>query len=100
MCRLRTRQTLAQSNLPRPKITIPLAGDEVFKRIVKRSIIVDMIKKFPYWIYVVGVFVVWAIVLLVARGFLSSSRYHNLLIFASGFLLGVLAASLARKVYK
>jgi len=61
---------------------------------------VIMIKKYPYWIYVVGVFVAWAIVLLIARNFISSSRFHNLLIFACGFLLGVLGASLARKVYK
>ena len=59
-----------------------------------------MIKRYPYWIYVVGVFVAWAIVLLVARNYLSSSRFHNLLILGSGFLVGVLAASLARKVYK
>lgn len=50
--------------------------------------------------YVVGVFIAWAIVLLVTRNFLSSNRYHNVLIFGSGFLLGVLAASLARKVYR
>jgi hypothetical protein len=50
--------------------------------------------------YVVGVFVVWAIVLLVVHHFITTSRFHNVLIFASGFLLGVLAASLARKVYK
>jgi hypothetical protein len=59
-----------------------------------------MIKKYPYWIYVVGVFEAWTIVLLIARNFISSSRFHNLLIFGCGFLLGVLAASLARKVYK
>jgi len=59
-----------------------------------------MIKKYPYWIYVVGVFVTWAIVLLVVRNFISSSRFHNVLIFGCGFLVGVLAASLARKVYK
>jgi len=57
-------------------------------------------KKYPYWIYVVGVFVAWAIVLLLAWMLISASRFHNVLIFASGFLLGVLAASLARKVYK
>ena len=59
-----------------------------------------MIKKYPYWIYVVGVFVVWAIVLLVVHHFISASRFHNVLIFACGFLIGVLAASIARKVYK
>ena len=59
-----------------------------------------MIKKYPYWLYVVGVFVAWAIVLLVTRNFISSNRFHNLLIFGCGFLVGVLGASLARKVYK
>ena len=59
-----------------------------------------MIKKYPYWLYVVGVFVAWAIVLLVVRNFISASRFHNALIFGCGFLVGVLAASLARKVYK
>ena len=61
---------------------------------------IDMIKRFSYWVYVVGVFVAWAIVLLIARNTISSSRFHNLLIFGCGFLLGILAASLARKVYK
>lgn len=59
-----------------------------------------MVKRYPYWVYVVGVFVAWAVVLLIVRNFISSSRFHNVLIFGSGFLLGVLAASLARKVYK
>jgi hypothetical protein len=59
-----------------------------------------MYKRYPYWVYVAGVFVVWAIVLLATRNHISPSRYHNVLIFGSGFLVGVLAASLARKVYK
>jgi len=59
-----------------------------------------MIKKYPYWVYVIGVFAVWTIILLVTRYFISSTRFHNLFIFASGFLLGVLGASLARKIYK
>ena len=57
-------------------------------------------KRYPYWIYVVGVFVAWAVVLLAVRPFVSSSRFHDALIFACGFLLGVLAASLARKVFR
>jgi hypothetical protein len=59
-----------------------------------------MIKKYPYWIYVVGVFVAWAIVLVIVRNLISTSRFHHVLIFCSGFLLGVLAASLARKVFQ
>jgi len=59
-----------------------------------------VIKKYPYWIYVVGVFVAWAIVWLLNWRLISASRFHSVLIFGSGFLLGVLAASLARKVYK
>jgi glucan phosphoethanolaminetransferase (alkaline phosphatase superfamily) len=59
-----------------------------------------VIKKYPYWIYVVGVFVTWAIVLLIVRNFISSSRFHDVLIFCCGFLLGILGASVARKVYK
>jgi hypothetical protein len=59
-----------------------------------------MIKKYPYWHYVVGVFVVWAIVLLVAHHFLTNSRFDGLLVFGCGFLLGVLGASLARRVYR
>jgi len=57
-------------------------------------------KKYPYWIYVFGVFVAWAIVLLIARHNISSNRFHNLVIFACGFIIGVLGASIARKVYK
>lgn len=59
-----------------------------------------MIKRYPYWVYVVGVFIAWTIVLLIAWNFVSSNRFHGLLIFGCGFLLGVLGASLARKVYK
>ena len=57
-------------------------------------------KRFPYWVYVVGVFVAWALVLLIASRYLSTSRFHNLFIFGCGFLVGVLGASIARKVYK
>jgi hypothetical protein len=59
-----------------------------------------MMKKYPYWVYVVGVFIVWAVVLLIARETISANRFHGLLIFGCGFLVGVLGASLARKVYK
>lgn len=59
-----------------------------------------MIKRYPYKVYVVGVFVAWAIVLLVAWRTLSAGRFHSVLIFACGFLLGVIGASIARKVYK
>jgi len=59
-----------------------------------------MIKKYPYWMYVVGVFIAWAIVLLLVWRLAGANRFHSVLIFGSGFLLGVLAASLARKVYK
>lgn len=59
-----------------------------------------MTKRYPYSVYVVGVFIAWAIVLLVALELLSTNKFHNILIFGSGFMLGVLGASLARKVYK
>jgi len=59
-----------------------------------------MIKKYPYWTYVVGVFAVWAMVLLVSWQLMSAGKFHNVLIFGSGFLVGVVAASIARKVYK
>lgn len=59
-----------------------------------------MVKRYPYWVYVVGVFVAWAIVLLFTWRLASTDRFHKVLIFGCGFLLGVLAASLARKVYK
>jgi hypothetical protein len=59
-----------------------------------------MTKRYPYWIYIVGVFVAWAIVLLVVKNFISPSRFHNVLIFGSGFVLGVLTASLARNFFK
>lgn len=59
-----------------------------------------MIKRYPYWVYVVGVFVVWTMVFLITWRSLSTSRFHGVLIFGCGFLLGVLAASLARKIYR
>lgn len=58
------------------------------------------LKRYPYWFYVVGVFVAWTIVLLFAWRLLNASKFHQVLIFGCGFVLGVLAASLARKVYK
>jgi hypothetical protein len=59
-----------------------------------------MVKHYPYPIYVVGVFVAWAITFLIAWSQLSPSKFQGVLIFGSGFMLGVLAASLARKVFK
>ena len=59
-----------------------------------------MIKTYDYWTYAVGVFVAWAVVLLITWQSLSAGKSHTVLIFGSGFLLGVLAASLARKVYR
>jgi hypothetical protein len=59
-----------------------------------------MARRFPYWVYVVGVFVVWAVVLLIASMSLSASKFRGVLIFGCGFLLGVVGASIARKVYK
>lgn len=59
-----------------------------------------MIKKYPYWYYVVGVFVAWAIVLVITSQTLNTSKFHDVAIFGSGFLAGVLGASVARKVYK
>ena len=58
------------------------------------------VKRYSYWVYVLGVFVAWAIVLPLAWLYLSAGRFDHLLIFAGGFLLGVLAASLARKIYR
>ncbi len=59
-----------------------------------------MNKRYPYRVYVIGVFVAWAIVLLVAWRLISADGFHNVLVFGCGFLIGVLAASLARKVYR
>jgi len=72
--------------------TAQLFADEVYNKL--------MSKRYPYWVYVVGVFVAWAIVWLIAWRLISANRFHNVLIFGSGFLLGVLGASMARKVYK
>lgn len=57
-------------------------------------------KKFPYWVWVVGASVAWAIVLLVTWQRISPARFHNVLIFFGGYVFGALAASIARKVYK
>jgi hypothetical protein len=57
-------------------------------------------KKYPYWVYVVGVFVVWAVVLLIAWQSISTIRFHNLLVFSCGWLVGLLFACLARKFFK
>jgi len=59
-----------------------------------------MVKKFSYTQYVLGVFIVWVIVLTVSSKLMSTDKFHGVLIFGTGFLLGVLAASIARKVYK
>jgi len=72
--------------------TAQLFADEVYNK--------HMTRRYPYRVYVVGVFVAWAIVFLLTWQLISTSRFHHVLIFGSGFLLGVLAASLARKVYE
>lgn len=59
-----------------------------------------MAKKYPYWMYVAGVFIAWAIVLLLAWQLISASRFHGVFIFGCGFMLGVLGASLARKFFE
>ncbi len=59
-----------------------------------------MDKKYPYKVYVIGVFVVWAIVLLMSWQLISTNRFHNVLIFSCGWLIGLLFASLARKFFK
>lgn len=59
-----------------------------------------MTKRQPYWIYVAGVFVAWAVVLLISWRTLSPHKFHDVVIFCAGFLLGVTGASIARKVYK
>lgn len=60
----------------------------------------NVIKKYPYWYYVIGVFVVWAIVLLITWQSLSTNRFHDVLIFSCGWLIGLLLATLARKFFK
>lgn len=49
--------------------------------------------------YTAGVFAVWAIVLLLAHILISASRFHNVLIFGCGWLVGLLFASLARNFF-
>lgn len=57
-------------------------------------------KQRPYWWWVAGAGVAWAIVLLVTWRTISPNRFHNVLIFFSGWVVGVLGASIARKVYE
>jgi len=57
------------------------------------------VKKYPWHIYVIGVFVAWVIALLIAWNLISTTRFDHVVIFCSGFILGVLAASLARKFF-
>ncbi|HEV2412632.1 MAG TPA: hypothetical protein VGS28_02385 [Candidatus Saccharimonadales bacterium] len=59
-----------------------------------------MIKKYPYRVWVIGAIVAWAVVLLLTWRFISTHRFHQVLIFFFGFWLGVLEARLARKVSK
>lgn len=57
-------------------------------------------KKLPYWYWVVGASVAWAIVLLITWQRISPDRFHKVLIFFAGWAFGVLGASIARKLYK
>ena len=59
-----------------------------------------VVKRYPYRVYVVGVFVAWAVVLTVAWILLDTDKFHKVLIFGCGFLLGIIGASIARKVYR
>ncbi|MGF7229280.1 MAG: hypothetical protein ACQR33_04835 [Candidatus Saccharibacteria bacterium] len=59
-----------------------------------------IVHKQPYWIYSMGIFVVWGIVFLVH--WLAGSPPHpkTLLLIFSGYVIGWLGATIARSVYK
>lgn len=57
-----------------------------------------MTKKFPYWHWMVGALIAWAIVLLLTWRLINSHSFHEVVIFFGGFVLGALEATLAHKV--
>ncbi len=59
-----------------------------------------MNKKYSWWIYVAGVFVIWSVVILIAWQTISTNRFHNVLIFSCGWLISLIFASLAREFFK
>jgi hypothetical protein len=59
-----------------------------------------MIKKFPYWIWVVWACTAWAIALLVAWKLNTHDRLHNVILLGFGFGLGTLATSILCKLRK
>lgn len=50
--------------------------------------------------YIISVICVWAVILIAVRLFGSAERFRTMLIFCSGFLIGMLAMWIAVHVYK
>ncbi len=59
-----------------------------------------MVKKFPYWFWVIWACVTWAIALILAWKLNTHDRLHNVIILLVGFALGAFVATIARKIYK
>ena len=59
-----------------------------------------MIKKLPYWVWIVWACVAWIIALLVAWKLDTHDRLHNVIILFVGFVLGVFTTSILHKLYK
>ena len=53
----------------------------------------------PYTAYSIGIGIVWAVLLVLAFAFASTSKWHNILIVFAGFVIGWLSATIARYVY-
>jgi hypothetical protein len=59
-----------------------------------------MNKKYPLWLYVIGVVIVLAIINCIARFVGGEAKFGAIEIFSLGFLMGMLAMYVAVHVYK
>jgi len=58
-----------------------------------------MLKYRNYWVYSIGCFVVWGVILAVRAALGSSMTMHNVLLVFAGWCIGWVSTTIARSVY-
>ena len=58
-----------------------------------------MLKQRNYWVYSMGCFLVWGIILAVAAAKAKNGTFHNILLVFAGWTLCWVSATIARFVY-
>ncbi|HUC36927.1 MAG TPA: hypothetical protein VMR97_07375 [Acidimicrobiales bacterium] len=58
-----------------------------------------MLKRRNYWVYSIGCFLVWSILLALAAAKAKNGTFHNVLLVFAGWILCWVSATIARFVY-